>query len=613
MCGIAGIYFLNDNSYSISLDHASVISDLKHRGPDFQNHHSFRNCSFYHARLSILDLSNDSNQPFLNENKTKGLVYNGEIFNYKDLSKNLEDIKTGGDAEVLFKLFERENINCLNKLNGFFSFSFYDSEKDELVVVRDRFGEKPLYYYFDEEKLIFASELKALLRLSGKQELDQDAIYSYYRLNYFSGKKTVFKNVFRLLPGEYLSVKNKKISVQNWYTIPTVSENRSIKDLLSDAVKIRLHADVPVGCFLSGGLDSSIIAALAKQHHNNIHTFSLGFKDESYFDETEYAELAAKHINSEHHVFKLNNFDLLENIDPFLNSIDEPFADSSAFNVFVLSKYTKQHVKVALSGDGADELFMGYNKHRAEWLQNKLFYKTIIPIAKPFLSLLSASRNSSSANKIRQFKRFAESSGLSNVDRYANWACISKDADVKALLNKNANASYFNGLFSEAFAQKQFNAVNYADLKIVLSDDMLVKADRMSMRNGVEIRSPFLDHRIVEFAMNLPLEQKINGNSQKVILKENFKHLLPEQIFTRAKKGFELPLWKWLNTELKNSIDQKWLSEEALKAHDLFNYDKVEKLKQQIYSSDPGDSPAKIWALIVFQNWYNNYKEFIRD
>ncbi len=612
MCGIAGIYFLKNTGTPDPSQNKKVTEALKHRGPDFQSHHSFKNCSLFHARLSILDLSTDSNQPFLDSEKEKGLIYNGEIFNYKDLQKEVSDLKTTGDVEVLFKLFDKENIKCLDKLNGFFAFSFYNSKTDELSVIRDRYGVKPLYYYQDEEKLVFASELKALLQLTGAKELNFNALNTYLRLNYSTGKETIFKNVFRLLPGEYICVKDKKVRINTWYKIPSRKKDESIQDILSDAVKLRLHADVPVGCFLSGGLDSSIISALAKKHHNDIHTFSIGFADEPFFDETHYAEIVAKHINSTHHSFKLRNTDLLENITPFLQSIDEPFADSSAFNVYVLSKYTKEHVKVALSGDGADELFMGYNKHKAELLSRSLSSKVFTPMLNPVLSMLPDSRNKSFSNKIRQLKRYSKSANLNPMQRYINWACISSEKEVNDLLLANTDHN-FNELFAEAFSQKEFNPVNFADLKIVLADDMLVKADRMSMQHGLEIRNPFVDYRVVEFAMNLAENKKITNQGQKLILKESFKDLLPAEIFAREKKGFELPLWKWLKTDLKNDIEKKWLSEKRIKEEGIFNYKTIHKLKQKLYSNDPGDAPAKIWALIVFQNWYTNFREFIKD
>jgi asparagine synthase (glutamine-hydrolysing) len=611
MCGIAGIYFLKNSNAPDPKTITKVTDALKHRGPDFQSHFSFANCTLFHARLSILDLSSNSHQPFLDSEKQKGLIFNGEIFNYQAFQKEIRVLKTTGDVEVLFKLFDEKNTECLNKLNGFFSFAFYDSKKDELNIVRDRFGVKPLYYYHDHEKLVFASELKALLELTGPQELNNNALHTYFRLNYLSGKETVFKNIFRLLPGEYISVKNKKVNISKWYTIPHSKKDESIREILSDAVKLRMHADVPVGCFLSGGLDSSIISALAKQNHNNVHTFSIGFEDEPFFDETSYAETVAKHINSTHQSFKLKNTDLLENIDPFLKSIDEPFADSSAFNVYVLSKYTRKNVKVALSGDGADELFMGYNKHKAELLSRKISAKALAPVLSPVLNLLPDSRNKGFSNKVRQLKRFSKSVNLEPMERYINWACISNEKEVNDLLLSKSD-HHFNDLFTEAFSQKDFNPVNYADLKIVLADDMLVKADRMSMQHGLEIRNPFLDYRVVEFAMNLPENKKISNQGQKLILKENFKDLLPSEIFSRTKKGFELPLWKWLKMELKSDIEKKWLSEKRIKEEGIFNYEAITKLKQKLYSENPGDAPAKIWALIIFQNWYSNFKTHIR-
>lgn len=606
MCGIAGIYFFNKESRIEQPVINNVLSALKHRGPDNQNHFQVGNCCLFHARLSILDLSDASNQPFTNNDKTKAMAYNGEIFNYAPLSKDISPLNTSGDAEVLFKLFDKNGISCLNSLNGFFSFAFYNSEANEFSIVRDRYGVKPLYYYADNEKIAFASELKPLLYLTGAQEINTNALHCYFRLNYISGKETIFRNIYRLLPGEYISVKNKKLHSEKWYEVPELPVKSDLFEVLSDSVKLRLHADVPVGSFLSGGLDSSIISALATKHHKNIHTFSIGFADEPYFDETHYAELTAKHIGSNHHVFKLKNSDFLNAVQPFFESIDEPFADSSALNVYILSQYTKKHVKVALSGDGADELFMGYNKHKAEYLSKKFLYKNILPAFEPIFGLLQGSRNSSFSNKIRQLKRFSGAVKLSDAERYISWASISSGSEVNELL-KDTDGKNFNQLFGEFFAQKKFNPVNLADLGIVLADDMLVKADRMSMRHGLELRNPFIDYRVVETALNLPLNQKINSNHQKVILRNTFSHLLPPEILNRSKKGFELPLWKWLKNELSNEINGNLLSDEFINEQGIFNYKRISQLKVELFSSNPGDAPAKIWALLIFQHWYMNY------
>lgn len=612
MCGIAGIYFLGGNSTEFPLDNEKVLAGLRHRGPDGSGQKTYPKCHLFHSRLSILDLSDQSAQPFLDPTGNKCIVYNGEIFNYKELAKTLNDIKTTGDVEVLMKLFEKEKVECLSKLNGFFSFSYYDSVQDELFLVRDRYGVKPLYYYCDEKIMAFASELKPLLHLTGKQELNSNALYTYLRLNYITGRQTIFKNVYRVLPGEFLHIKQNNVQVKKWYSLTNQKPQADLYEIMVDSVKIRLNADVPVGSFLSGGLDSSIISAIAAKHHKQIHTFSIGYADEPYFDETHYAEQVSRHIGSQHNTFRLTNRDFLENISDFLSCIDEPFADSSAFNTYLLSKYTSKDVKVALSGDGADELFMGYGKHRAEYLRSKFIYKNIIPLSNPVLNVFTGSRNSKLSNKIRQLKRFADSAKLPAEARYINWACISGSKEVDQLMKVKSGRNYFLNIFNEGFEQNSFNAVNYCDLKIVLPDDMLVKADRMSMQHGLEIRNPFMDFRVVEFALNLPMKQKINSGGQKIILKETFKDLLPGEIINRAKKGFELPLWKWLNNELKSDIESKWLSKEKIENQGIFNYEMISELKTKLYSKNAGDAPAKIWALIVFQQWMENFGDSIK-
>jgi asparagine synthase (glutamine-hydrolysing) len=381
---------------------------------------------------------------------------------------------------------------------------------------------------------------------------------------------------------------------------------------LNDSTKLRLHADVPVGCFLSGGVDSSIISALAAKQHKQVHTFSIGFKDEPFFDETKYAQLVAKHIGSTHHEFKLSNTDFIENIHPFLNSIDEPFADSSALNVYILSKYTKKHVKVALSGDGADELFKGYNKHKALVLSQKITTKFLTKLVAPFAGSMDESRQGTLQNKVRQLKKFEQLIRLNTVEKQSFLAQISSNEDVYNLLSNKVNVSYFNSLFKVNELFNSFALEDVFDLQTVLKDDMLVKADRFSMQHGLEIRNPFLDYRIVEYALNLKADQKINTQEQKIILRKTFANLLPEEIFNRSKKGFELPLWKWLNNELKNEIETKWLSKELINDQQLFNYAQVKKLKKQLFSNSPGDSAAKVWVLIVFQNWYLQNKHFIK-
>lgn len=609
MCGIAGIYYFDTDQKQKFKNTSVVLEKLKHRGPDHQGSLEIDSAILFHTRLSIIDTSSASHQPF---KKNKGvLCFNGEIFNYKKLQNEYSGLQTSGDVEVLHAMMEQKHD--LNKINGYFAFSYYNAEDGSLFIARDRFGVKPLYYYQDQEKFAFSSELKALLELIGeKQELDHEQIYTYFRLNYCAGERSIFKNIKQVLPGHRILIKGRDITIDPWYIAKKNQNSVPFKELLNDAVALRLQADVPVGSFLSGGVDSSIISAIAKEHHPQLHTFSIGFKDETYFDESSYANLVAKHIGSIHHEFKISSTDFEENIQSFLESIDEPFADSSAFNVYILSKLTKEHVKVALSGDGADELFKGYNKHKALHLarsrSNRWFVHTLHPLGK----LFKESRQGKLPNKFRQLSKFKKLIELDDLERLKFLAQISSGDEVHALLKKNVAPDYFNGLFKVNVNFQKFELKDVFDIQTVLKDDMLVKADRYSMQHGLELRNPFLDYRIMEYALNLHDSEKINDKKQKLILQKEFASLLPNEIFQRPKKGFELPLWKWLNTTLRDQIENTWLSRSFIEQQALFNYDHVQQLKNKLFSTDPGDTAAKVWALIIFQNWYMANLKYIK-
>jgi len=612
MCGIAGILYFDEKSLKKLNNDQKILDLLKHRGPDHQAFIKFTDCTLFHSRLEILDTTGASNQPFSTDENKHCLVFNGEIFNYKEFQKTQTDLRTTGDVEVLFNLLKNKGENCLNELNGFFAFGFYNKENKSLLVARDRYGIKPLYYYKDEEKFAFASELKPLLELTGKQGLNYDQINTYFRFNYCAGPETIFKNIYRLQPGQFIEIKNKTVSIKNWYKVPKPSAAVDLSNLLEDAVKLRLHADVPVGTFLSGGVDSSIISALAKKHKADLHTFSIGFKNEAFFDETNYAEMVAKHINSNHHTFKLSEDDLLNNIETFLNCIDEPFADSSAFNFYMLSKFTKKHVKVALSGDGADELFKGYNKHKALLMSESSFNKLIAGTSTPLLALSSGSRHGALSNKTRQLKKFNALLKLSPTEKQKYLASISTPQDLESLLKQKTDHSYFDSLFKVNPAYSDLTLEDSFDLQTVLADDMLVKADRFSMQHGVEIRNPFLDHRVVAFALNLEKNKKINKSAQKIILKKTFGNLLPAAIFERSKKGFEVPLHKWLSGNFNSSIEKDILNKTKIEEENILNYAYIKVLKDNLHSKYPGDSAAKLWAIIVFERWLTNFKEYIK-
>jgi asparagine synthase (glutamine-hydrolysing) len=633
MCGIAGVFALNEEGKNkLNLIEAS-ISTLNKRGPDFNEVFKKSDFALAHARLAIIDTSNSANQPFSDESGNYTIVFNGEIFNYKSLKEDLVNkgikFRTESDTEVLLNLFIAEGKACLNKLNGFFAFAIYNHQSKELFIARDRYGIKPLIYTIQNDYFCFASELKALLKFEFPKKINYAALMQYFHLNYIAGNHSIFEGVHKLAPGHFAIFKNNALNVQAYYQIPHVKEEETqnldfnescnkLYQLLNDAVKLRMIADVPLGAFLSGGIDSSIITALAAKHTQKLNTFSIGFKDEPLFDETAYAQIVAKKCQTNHTVFSLTNQNLYEHLNDMLAYIDEPFADSSALNVFILSQQTRKKVTVALSGDGADEMFAGYNKHAAAYavLNNQYQIKSLKHIA-PIFKFIPQSRNTKYGNLIRQFDKLTSGAKLNDAERYWRWAGFYEQKHLlnlftpkvinnQVLDNFNANKLSLLSEFDDSKHQTM-NQVLLTDMKMVLTGDMLTKVDSMSMANSLEVRVPFLDYRVVDFAFNLPDKFKINHNNRKIILKEAFKNDLPQEIFHRGKKGFEVPLLKWFKTDLKSLIVDDLLSEKLIEEQQIFNYNYIQSLIKKLFSSNPGDTVAKVWALIVFQTWYKKY------
>lgn len=612
MCGIAGIFYFNSKHREALPQHHTVLEAIKHRGPDFQRHVSYPSADLYHSRLSILDLSAASHQPFEDSEKQHALVFNGEIFNYKSLSDSHLKLNSSGDVAVLFECLKKEKEKALSRLNGFFSIGFLNTAEHELLLARDRYGIKPLYYYKDENKLVFASELKALLCLTGPLELNSEQVYTYLRLNYCAGQERIFKGVYSLPPGTFLKAGKDGISSGSWYQVSEPSKTLNLPGLLSDAVKLRLQADVPVGCFLSGGLDSSLISALAKQEKPDLKTFSISFKEHSYLDESRYAELVSNHLKTTHHAYLLSEEDFLQELPDFLKSIDEPFADSSAFNLYLLSKHSRKEVKVALSGDGADELFKGYLKHKALLFSAHPLLRPISGSLNFIGSRLAGSRENAIQNKLRQVHKLKQLRSLNPLEKQEFLASISTHREAESIIASGVSGKAFRQLFQNSGNYAAYPLEDWFDLKVVLAEDMLVKTDRFSMRHGLEIRNPFLDYRVVDFALHLNHRQKINFRQQKIILRKELGHLIPKEIVRRPKKGFELPLKSWLCGQLRGTLEKDWLNEEKIKHEGLLNAGAVASLKSRLFSSHPGDSAAKVWALIVFENWLNNYRSFIK-
>jgi asparagine synthase (glutamine-hydrolysing) len=627
MCGIAGAFYYQQTQKEISTLAINAINQLSKRGPDSNGYVFNFPALLIHTRLAIIDTTNAAAQPFTDNSGRYTIVFNGEIFNYKELKKELIEkgikFQSQSDTEVLLYLFITFGADCLNKLNGFFAFAIYDKLEESLFVARDRYGVKPLYYHKNQDAFYFASEIKALKQFQFKTELDKLSLRTYFQINYIPPPFTIFKNVFKLEPGYYLKISNKQFEKKQWYNIvPNKNEiitdtyeqaKYKIQQLLDDSVQKRLISDVPLGCFLSGGIDSSIITALAAKHSPNINTFSIGYKDEKYFDETNYAQLVAKMHKTNHTVFSLSNDDLLSGLYDMLDYMDEPFADSSALAVFILCRETRKKVTVALSGDGADELFSGYNKHLAELqIRNSGLLKKIIAYGKPFWEIFPASRNSFIGNKLRQLQKFSEGYFLNKEDRYWRWAGFMSDEEAMNYFNPiifNANnESLFRRrrkpIYTQLLSQSDnFNNYLLTDQMMVLTGDMLTKVDLMSMANSLEVRTPFLDYRLVDYVNRLPANYKIDKKMKKKILQDSFKELLPQELYNRPKKGFEVPLYNWFNKELKSKIENEWLNDKIIEEQGIFNPQKIRELKKKIFSKNPGDSAATVWGIIVFQYW----------
>ena len=623
MCGITGILAFNSlgKKYVSKIDAAT--KSLQNRGPDGDGIYQHQQLALGHRRLSIIDTSNAASQPFTDTTERYTIVFNGEIFNYKQLRIQLErkgfTFKSHSDTEVLLYLFIADKEKCLSQLDGEFAFAIYDKQSEQLFIARDRFGVKPLYYYKDADRFVFASEMKALIAFEIPKKIDTASLQTYLHLNYIPSPHSIFEKVWKLPAGNYITIESDgRINQQNYYSISNAydethlldyeASKQELKKLLEYAVEQRMIADVPLGSFLSGGIDSSIITAIAAQRTKHLNTFSIGYKDEPLFDETEFAQLLSKKYKTQHTVFQLSNVDLFEDLHTMLNYIDEPFADSSALAVNILSMHTKKHVKVALSGDGADELFAGYNKHEAELIAagNGLRAR-VLKASYPLLKHLPKSRNSVSGNTLRKLQKFSEGMNLTDSERYWRWAGFTNDNTDECLLLKTSPDYAIRKKEILKHITSDYNSVLLTDMQLVLENDMLVKVDRMSMNQSLEVRVPFLDHKIVDFAFTLPVNYKIEGNQRKKILKDAFKSMLPEELFHRKKQGFEVPLLKWFRTDLKSLIQEELLADDFIKEQKIFKLEEIKKLKRQLFSSNPNDSIAKIWALIVFQYWYKKH------
>jgi len=620
MCGINGI--LNRSAdVSVSSNIRLMNDQIIHRGPDDEGYELFeKRIAMGMRRLSIIDLAH-GHQPLYNDKQDIAIVFNGELYNFRELRAELEllghSFNTSSDTEVILRMYEQWGTEMFSRLNGMFAFSILDKRKGEVLIARDRFGEKPLYYLSNENRFAWASELKSLIALDPSlKKISLNSLSLYLTLTYIPAPYTIYEDVLKLEPGHYLKINTTDLTltkVKYWHTDidPKVvaddypAAKKELRTLLFDSVEKRMIADVPLGVFLSGGVDSSIIATvMSAVSGKKINTFSVGYTNKRY-DESERAQLAAAHIGSEHHSAILNYGDILDELDRIVLNYDEPYADSSALPTWFVSQHAAQHVKVALTGDGGDEVFGGYNKYLLHTygkayndLTPSFIKNALVKLSKSSLWKSSDTRSISS-----KLKKMIEATGKDTAANHLNAVSLGfKAPDLELLLTHYISSDLSQYLPDHTKYTDPLKLARDIDLNLSLEGDLLVKVDRASMLCSLECRAPFLDHRLIEFTNRIPDKFLIKGNNKKRILKDTFEDLLPAGFFNSPKSGFEIPVSHWFRNELKTDL-LNTLSEENCSKHSLFKYSYISTLiNEHIYGDI--DHSYKLWSLYCFQKWY---------
>jgi len=553
------------------------------------------------------------------------IVFNGEIYNFLELRKDLEQkgyqFKTQTDTEVILALYQFEGVGCLDKLFGMFAIALWDKHKQELFLARDRLGKKPLYYYHDEKRFIFASEIKSILEIETvPKQIRHDAIYDFFVYQYVPESKSIFKNIDKLKPGHYLTINKDGVDVKQYWDVTfkdlcTSSEDEiadGLLDVIDTCTKQRMISDVPLGAFLSGGVDSSgVVALMASNSQEPVVTCSIGFDSKKY-DEIQYAKQVAEQYHTTHHELTVKE-NILDHLEYIAGFFDEPFADQSLVPTYFVSQLAKTKVTVALAGDGGDENFAGYSKYNVDQVENNLRNKVPGLIRRnvfpPFVKPLQHSN-------VRVLKRAgtllgamskspAEGFYLTNTFMTDTmWNRLAND-DLKREVDGYHPSIQSMDFYNAADTDDHLSRVLYTDIKTYLVGDILVKVDRMSMANSLEVRAPLLDHRVVEYAASIPSALKLYQGEKKHILKKAFRNLLPDDILYRKKMGFSVPLAHWLRNELKSTGEKKLFASDSGLSN-FFDMAEIKKIWQE-HQHGVRDHSAALWSLLMFEFWWGNY------
>lgn len=620
MCGINGfIQFEQDRSKEKmhSLVH-NMNEKIIHRGPDHEGIYSDSVCALGMRRLSVIDLEN-GNQPIWNEKHTKLIVFNGEIYNYKLIKENLQSrgrrFHTDSDTEVVLVAYEEYGLNCFDYFDGMFAFAIYDIEKQEWILARDRVGEKPLYYRAENSFFLFGSELKSLTATNlFVKDINIEALSTYFQLTYIPAPQTIYEGVNKLIPGTVLIINRfGKIesstywNLKPWKDISAYDDyekcKSELRENLFDSVQKRMVADVPLGAFLSGGFDSSIVVGIMSQlSDKKINTFNIGFKERQY-DESSLAKIVAKKNNTKHNELILDWDEVINDIDLVLDNIDEPFSDSSLIATYAVSKLAKRYVTVVLTGDAGDELFAGYNKYLGTYYGEK--YNKIPNILRKSVIEPIAGILPKQTSLFRKINKVIKTSQMNNADR-ATWLMslgLKKDELARLVPDGDIDAlKFIEYQFAEAKDCDVQTQIQYADFKTVLEGDMLAKVDRASMLASLETRVPMLNKAVIELAFNIPTKYKIDGKRRKIILKDTFRDLLPDELFTAPKHGFGVPIGKWLSYELLPQL-KKYANGDLIREQGLFDNNYINYLIDS-HMNRKRNASSELWTFFVFQNWF---------
>jgi asparagine synthase (glutamine-hydrolysing) len=624
MCGIAGF-----TQFSGKMGDKNTLKQMGnailHRGPDAGGEYLDDMVGLAHRRLSIIDLSEAGNQPMYSHDKQYVIVFNGEIYNFLALRAELSNqgypFQTEGDTEVILALYATYDSACLDKLNGMFAFALWDIKKQSLFIARDRIGKKPLYYLQHEGKFAFASEIKALLTLPDvPREIRLDAVYDFFAYQYVPDPKSIFTHIHKLPPGHYMTVDAKGIEITQYWDVSfkhtsTTSEvelTEKLRELATHCTKQRMISDVPLGAFLSGGVDSSgVVAMMAMNSVTPVKTCSIGF-DEEKFNETEFAKEVAEQYHTEHYEFTVHQ-NVADSLEKIVAYFDEPFADPSLVPTYFVSELARQQVTVAIAGDGGDEVFAGYEKYTTDATENKL--RSMFPLflrksVFPKLANVLAKSNTTLCRKgkslltsLSQDPAMGFYTTNSQIDD-RQWDKLIR-ADVKAELNGYHPSKLTVDAYNQADGPDHLSKILYTDMKTYLPGGILVKVDRMSMANSLEVRAPLLDKDILEFAATVPSAMKFKNGEKKHILKEAFKPMLPDEILYRKKMGFSVPLASWFRNEIKD-IAQQHLLEQAQGLKTIFNHAYIKTLWDE-HQSKNADHSSLLWSMLMFEMWWVKY------